>query len=105
MSDRLHLIQFMKNKIYHSEINRSPYEAMFGCKVKVGINTYLSLDSTEIHTEEKLKMILNENVNQVDNVHQDDNNIQLTKETSIYNIETLMNMETVASSITKTKKK
>lgn len=78
---------------------------MFGCRVKVGLNTYLSLDSTEIHTEEKLKMILNENVNQVDNVHQDDNNIQLTKETSIYNIETLMNMETVASSITKTKKK
>lgn len=62
---------------------------MFGWKAKNGINTYLPLDSlTEIHTEKELKIILNENDNQVDNTHQVDNNIQHAKETatSISNI-------------------
>lgn len=76
---------------------------MFGCKAKVGIYTYLPLDSlTEILTEDELEIILNENENQVDNIHQVDSNIQHAKETetSIPNTETLNSMvsETWASS-------
>jgi len=33
----LHLIQFMKNRSYHSGIKRSPYEAMFGTLPRVGL--------------------------------------------------------------------
>ncbi|CAI6369957.1 unnamed protein product [Macrosiphum euphorbiae] len=29
----------MKNRAYHKGINRSPYEALFGCKMKVGLDT------------------------------------------------------------------
>lgn len=37
-SEGVRFIQFMKNRAHHSGINRSPYEAMFGCKTKTEIN-------------------------------------------------------------------
>ncbi|GFN78384.1 integrase core domain protein [Plakobranchus ocellatus] len=30
-------VQLMKNRAFHSGIKRTPYEALFGCKAKVGI--------------------------------------------------------------------
>jgi len=38
-SEGLRFIQLMKNRAYHKGINRSPYEALFGCKMKVGLDT------------------------------------------------------------------
>ncbi|KAL4131012.1 hypothetical protein QTP88_008372 [Uroleucon formosanum] len=35
----LRFIQLMKNRAYHSGIKMSPYEALFGCKIKIGLNT------------------------------------------------------------------
>ena len=29
----------MKNRCFHQGIQQSPYEALFGCKAKVGLNT------------------------------------------------------------------
>ncbi|XP_008188988.1 KRAB-A domain-containing protein 2-like [Acyrthosiphon pisum] len=38
-SQGLRFIQLMKNRAYHSGIKMSPYEALFGCKIKIGLNT------------------------------------------------------------------
>ncbi|CAK1582287.1 unnamed protein product [Parnassius mnemosyne] len=38
-SEGLKFIQAMKNRAYHEEIKCSPYEAMFGCLIKMGIAT------------------------------------------------------------------
>jgi len=35
----LRFIKLMKNMALHSGINMSPYEALFGCKVKFGLST------------------------------------------------------------------
>jgi hypothetical protein len=39
-AEGLRLIQFMKDRSYHQGIKQSPYEAMFGCKAKVGLRTF-----------------------------------------------------------------
>lgn len=51
---------YEKQSSHHSGINRSPYEAMFGCKAKVGLKTVLpSLDGlSKITSEEDLEPIL-----------------------------------------------
>ena len=38
-AESLRFIQFMKNRSFHQGIQKSPYEAMFGCKAKVGLST------------------------------------------------------------------
>lgn len=38
-SKGLRFVQLMKNKAFHSGIKRSPYEALFGCPVKIGLCT------------------------------------------------------------------
>lgn len=38
-AESLRFIQFMKNRSFHQGIQQSPYEAMFGCKAKVGLST------------------------------------------------------------------
>ena len=35
----LKFVQFQKNRAFHSGIGRSPYEALFGCPAKVGLNS------------------------------------------------------------------
>ena len=61
-SDGLRFIQFMKNKSFHRGIQRSPYEAMFGCPPKVGLRS--SQLPTEIlsslNSEEDLTAVLDE---------------------------------------------
>lgn len=50
----------MKNRAYHSGIDRSPYEAMLGCKPKVGLKSVLpSFDGlTMLVSEDDLKLML-----------------------------------------------
>ncbi|KAL4719361.1 hypothetical protein ACJJTC_002291 [Scirpophaga incertulas] len=50
----------MKNKAHHSGISRNPYEAMFGCKAKVGLKTLETM--SDITSEEDLEaMVKNQN--------------------------------------------
>nr|XP_022909463.1 SCAN domain-containing protein 3-like [Onthophagus taurus] len=56
-SDGLRFVQLMKNKAFHSGIKRTPYEALFGSKVKVGIS--LPLDDTHnLESEEDLENMI-----------------------------------------------
>ncbi|VVC46293.1 Ribonuclease H-like domain,Integrase, catalytic core [Cinara cedri] len=51
-SQGLRFIQLMKNRAYHSGIKMSPYEALFDCKIKIGLNTSnLPHDSQNIENE------------------------------------------------------
>nr|XP_022920896.1 KRAB-A domain-containing protein 2-like [Onthophagus taurus] len=60
VSEGLRFVQFMKNRAYHSGIDRSPYEAMFGYKPKVGLKSVLpSFDGlSEVVSEEDLGTML-----------------------------------------------
>ncbi|KAL4702592.1 hypothetical protein ACJJTC_016068 [Scirpophaga incertulas] len=63
-AEGIKFIQFMKNKAHHSGISRSRYEAMFGCKAKVGLKTFLPALETmsDITSEEDLEaMVKNQN--------------------------------------------
>jgi hypothetical protein len=65
-SEGIKFIQFMKNRAHHSGINRSPYEAIFGCKAKVGLRTYLPVDTLSgITSEEDLVVLRNQSNNDV----------------------------------------
>lgn len=56
-SDGLRFVQLMKNRAFHSGIKRTPYEALFGCKIKVGIS--LPLDDThKVESEEDLENVI-----------------------------------------------
>lgn len=57
----LKFVQFARNRTYHEDIGKSPFEAMFGCKVKVGL-TSLSVPEKileQLETEEDLEKLLN----------------------------------------------
>ena len=58
--DGLRFIQVMKNRAYHESIKCSPYEAMFGQPMKVGLKTSnLPDDATDyIFAEEELEKII-----------------------------------------------
>ncbi|XP_023210347.1 KRAB-A domain-containing protein 2-like [Centruroides sculpturatus] len=55
-SEGLRFVQFMKNRAYHSGIKRTPYEALFGCKPKVGLSFLPELK--DINTEEQLEKVI-----------------------------------------------
>ncbi|CAG4949101.1 unnamed protein product [Parnassius apollo] len=74
-SEGLRFIQFMKNRAYHAGINRSPFEAMFGCKAKVGLNSLPKDALVELSTEEELESILNEDENQLNKERETEPNI------------------------------
>ncbi|CAG5059777.1 unnamed protein product [Parnassius apollo] len=74
-SKRLRFIQFMKNALYHAEINLSPYEAIFGCKAKVGLNSLPKGALVELSTEEELESILNKDENQLNEERETEPNI------------------------------
>lgn len=59
-SKGLRFVQFMKNRAFHEGIKCTPYEAMFGTPVKVGLKTSsLPNDVTEhFRTEEKLQALI-----------------------------------------------
>jgi hypothetical protein len=62
-SEGLRLAQAMKNGAHHEGIKRSPYEAMFGVAMKLGIaNSVLPRNLTiNITTEEDLEKVININ--------------------------------------------
>ncbi|CAK1589526.1 unnamed protein product [Parnassius mnemosyne] len=56
-SEGLRFVQLMKNRAFHAGIKQSLYEALFGCKVKVGLQ--LPNDFTQnVETEEDLEKII-----------------------------------------------
>ncbi|KHJ41552.1 hypothetical protein D918_08404 [Trichuris suis] len=59
-SDGLRFVQLTKNRAFHTGIKRTPYEALFGCKAKVGLATSsLPQDVLQdIQTEEELEEII-----------------------------------------------
>ncbi|KHJ41632.1 hypothetical protein D918_08279 [Trichuris suis] len=59
-SEGLRFVQLMKNRAFHSWIKRTPYEALFGCKAKVALETsFLPQDVLQdIQTEEQLEEII-----------------------------------------------
>jgi hypothetical protein len=62
-SEGLRFVQAMKNRGYHEGINCSPYEAMFGVPMKLGIaNSVLPRDLTiNMTSEEGLEKVININ--------------------------------------------
>ncbi|XP_058789958.1 KRAB-A domain-containing protein 2-like [Phymastichus coffea] len=63
-AEGLRFVQFMKNRAYHSGIKCSPYEAMFGCKAKVGLATTLTPDVLlTLDTQEELQSIMHTDKN------------------------------------------
>lgn len=75
-SEGLGFVQLMKNKAHHDGIQQSPYQAMFGCDMKIGLATSLIPNETinVLKTEEDLEELLN-NVKTAST--QGDNNFQL----------------------------
>ncbi|KAL7305521.1 hypothetical protein TKK_0002257 [Trichogramma kaykai] len=59
--DALPFVQFMKNRMYYSEIRQSPYKAMFGFEPRVGLSsTTLPKESiANINNEDELCNVIN----------------------------------------------
>ncbi|XP_022175233.1 KRAB-A domain-containing protein 2-like [Myzus persicae] len=71
----LKFIQFQKNRALHSGIGRSHYEAMFGCKARVGLAS-VGIPIKEIcnlNTEADIEKIMIQPENNEDNEIKDDN--------------------------------
>ncbi|XP_067126351.1 KRAB-A domain-containing protein 2-like [Centruroides vittatus] len=58
-SEKLRFVQFMKYRAYHSATKRTPYDALFGCKPKVGLTTSFPPEDVlkDINTEEQLESV------------------------------------------------
>lgn len=56
-SDGLRFVQLMKNRAFHSGIKRTPYEALFGSKIKVGISLPFE-DTHNLESEEDLEKVI-----------------------------------------------
>lgn len=93
-SEGLRYIQFMKNRAHNSEINRSPYEAMFGCTAKVATGSSLPINvlSLDIKNEQNIEEHLVEQEDSVNDVvikteycgsmSDDDSNADLSNDSS-----------------------
>ena len=63
-SEGLRFVQIMKNRAYHSGINCTPYEAMFGTKLKVGLRSFIPTDVLpDINCEEDLEVLVKDQNN------------------------------------------
>lgn len=60
-AEGLRFVQLMKNRVDHDGIRQSPYQAMFGCDMKIGLPTSLIPNETMnvLKTEEDLEKLLN----------------------------------------------
>ncbi|KAL4152711.1 hypothetical protein QTP88_000544 [Uroleucon formosanum] len=65
----LRFIQLMKNRAYDSGIKMSPCEALFGCKIKIGLNISNSLHDviSTIENEKQLAEIITEQSQNIEN--------------------------------------
>ncbi|CAI6357050.1 unnamed protein product [Macrosiphum euphorbiae] len=71
----LKFISFQKNRALHSGIGRSPYEAMFGCKARVGLAS-VGIPVNELcnlSMEEDIEKIMLQPENNEDNEIRDEN--------------------------------
>ncbi|XP_050054538.1 SCAN domain-containing protein 3 isoform X1 [Aphis gossypii] len=70
-SEGLRFIQIMKNQTYHSGIKMTPYEALFGTKIKVGLSENMADNAAlNIDSEEDLREFMekNEDINTKQNL-------------------------------------
>ncbi|XP_023214099.1 KRAB-A domain-containing protein 2-like [Centruroides sculpturatus] len=83
-SEGLRFIQAMKNRAYHEGIKCSPYEAMFGCPMKMGLATSAIPNDMirVIRSEEDLEKLLHSRDNMEQN-NDIENAIEQDKEESI----------------------
>ncbi|XP_023211979.1 KRAB-A domain-containing protein 2-like [Centruroides sculpturatus] len=83
-SEGLRFIQVKKNRAYHEGIKCSPYEAMFGCSMKMGLATSaIPSDMIRvIRSEEDLEKLLHSHDNMEQN-NDVENAIEQDKEESI----------------------
>jgi len=60
LSEGLRFVQLMKNRAFHSGIKRSPYQAMFGSDIKIGLSTSILPPETinNISSEKDLENVL-----------------------------------------------
>jgi len=79
-SEVLRFVQAMKNKAYHEGIKCSPYEAVFGVPVKLGIaNSVLPPNLTiNMTTEEDLEKVININNECTGDIEDEDTNHEPT---------------------------
>ncbi|XP_022914010.2 KRAB-A domain-containing protein 2-like [Onthophagus taurus] len=56
-SEGIRFVQLMKNRAFHAGIKQTPYEALFGCKVKVGLSLPNHF-TRSVETEEDLEKII-----------------------------------------------
>lgn len=55
----LKFVQFTRNRTYHEDVKKSPFEAMFGCKARVGLSLCLSKEQLkELESEEDLQRVM-----------------------------------------------
>lgn len=87
----LRVVQFAKNNTYHSTLGMTPYEATFGIKARVGLESYLPaaiFGTQSFLTEEELEDLLEVPVSQessvetisVDDTHSAEVNVEATQE-------------------------
>ncbi|XP_031334323.1 uncharacterized protein LOC116164310 [Photinus pyralis] len=72
-SEGLKIVQFQKNRCFHSGIGRSPYEALYGVKCRDGLNNLpVSITNIKsIRTEEELETLLSSSNDTEDKVEED----------------------------------
>ncbi|XP_025420145.1 KRAB-A domain-containing protein 2-like [Sipha flava] len=81
-SESLRFVQAMKNSAFHSGIKRSPYEAMFGCTMKMGLAT-LSIPKnviTELINEDDLISVLEDSKITISNENEETNTTEKINE-------------------------
>lgn len=78
-SEGLPFVQAMKNRAYHEGITCSPYEAMFGVPMKLGLANLVGLRNklNDIHSEEDLESVINVENELTDDV--DNSDLQIAK--------------------------
>ncbi|XP_050066160.1 KRAB-A domain-containing protein 2-like, partial [Aphis gossypii] len=77
-SESLRFVQAMKNSAFHSGIKRSPYEAMFGCTMKMGLATSSIPKNviTELINEDDLISVLEDSKITISNENEEKNNTE-----------------------------
>lgn len=69
-SEGLHFAQLTYNRTFHEGIKCTPYEAMFGAPVKVGLKTSFLNDSIKhLRTKEELQVLIEEVNNTSENTN------------------------------------
>ncbi|XP_025412805.1 KRAB-A domain-containing protein 2-like [Sipha flava] len=81
-SESLRFVHVMKNSAFHSGIKRSPYEAMFGCTMKMGLATSSIPKNviTELINEDDLIFVLEDSKITISNENEETNTTEKINE-------------------------